>query len=364
MNWNSKSRPPRSTPRLFRPPRAAILAALLAIGLLAAACGGDAGASGDGDAVTLRIGYFPNVTHASAIVGLEQGLWAESLGPSVTIEPKTFNAGGDAIEALFSGAIDASFIGPNPAVSGFAESDGEALRIVSGATSGGAFLVVKPGIESPEDLKGTQISTPSLGNTQDVALRAWLAEQGMETDPEGGGDVSIAPQDNSLIFESFAAGEIDGAWVPEPWATRMVEEADGVVLVNEADLWPETGGQFVTTHLIVATEFLEENPDVVRSLLEAHVAATDFVNDKPQEAQQIVIDSIEQITGAAVGEETVALAWENLEFTVDPIADSLRAAAQDAIDVELLDPVDLEGIYDLSMLNEILAGQGREEVQD
>jgi NitT/TauT family transport system substrate-binding protein len=342
---------------------AAFLAAISAVALLAASCGGDAeGAGAKGEGLTLRIGYFPNVTHASAIVGLKKGVWADSLGENVTIESKPFNAGGDAIESLFSGAIDASFLGPNPAITGFAESNGEALRIVSGATSGGAFLVVKPEIKTVENLRGKKISSPDLGNTQDVALRAWLAEQGLETDPEGGGDVSILPQENAQIFETFASGEIDGAWVPEPWATRMIEEGDGTVLVDEADLWPD--GQFVTTHLIVATSFLEDHPDVVKNLLEGHVAATDFANENPEESQQVVIDSIEEVTGAAVGPETIAIAWKNLEFTVDPVADSLRAVAEDAAAVDLLDPVDLNGIYDLSLLNEILTEQGRDEVQD
>ena len=212
--------------------------------------------------MTLRLGYFPNVTHATALVGVEQGIFAEALGDDVTLETSTFNAGPEAIEALFAGAIDATYIGPNPAINGFAKSDGEALRIVSGATSGGAFLVVKPEITSPADLAGTAIATPPLGNTQDVALRAWLQEQGLSTDESGGGDVSIVPQENSATLDAFKAGHIDGAWVPEPWATRLIQEGGGTVLVDERDLWPD--GQYVTTHLIVATQFLDDHPDVVK----------------------------------------------------------------------------------------------------
>ena len=160
------------------------------------------------------------------------GCWPRRSGPNVTLAPQAFNAGPDVIEAIFSGALDASYIGPNPAINGFTRSNGEALRIVAGTTSGGAALVVSEEIATPDDLAGTMLATPQLGNTQDVALRAWLADQGYTTDLEGGGDVSITPQANGQALEAFIAGEIDGAWVPEPWATRMVGEGGGHVLVE------------------------------------------------------------------------------------------------------------------------------------
>ena len=221
-----------------------------------------------------------------------------------------------------------AIIGPNPAINAFAQSDGQAIRIVSGATSGGAALIVRDDITSPDQLAGTVLATPQLGNTQDVALRAWLLEQGYETDLEGGGDVSITPQANADALNAFIAGDIDGAWVPEPWSTRMVEEGGGRVLVNEADLWPD--GEFVTTHLIVATEFLEEHPDVVKGLVEGNLAAIDFTNDDPEAAQETVIAAIEELSGSELSPETVATAWENLDFTVDPIATSLATSAQHA----------------------------------
>jgi NitT/TauT family transport system substrate-binding protein len=245
----------------------AVMVVLLAVGL--AACSPTVeGGSG----TVLRLGYFPNITHATAIVGVERGIFADALGEEVTLDARSFNAGPDVVEAIFSGALDASYIGPNPALNAFAESNGEAIRIVSGATSGGASLVVSEEIAAPEDLVGARLASPQLGNTQDVALRAWLAEQGFETTLEGGGDVEILPQANGDILTAFGAGELDGAWVPEPWATRMVEEAGGHVLVNEADLWRD--GQFVTTHLIVATSFLEEHPDVVRPCSRASLRRT------------------------------------------------------------------------------------------
>jgi NitT/TauT family transport system substrate-binding protein len=334
-----------------------ISAAIIGIFLLAACSVGE---GTEGEPTALRLGFFPNVTHAPALVGIEEGILAEALGSGVNLEPHAFNAGPEVVEAIFNGAIDASYIGPNPAINAFAQSNGEAIRIVAGTTSGGASLVVRADITSPEQLAGTTLATPQLGNTQDVALRAWLVEQGYETDLEGGGDVSITPQANADALNAFVAGEIDGAWVPEPWATRMVQDGDGVVLVNEADLWPD--GEFVTTHLIVATEFLEEHPDVVKSLVEGHVAAIDFTNEDPDAAQELVIAAIEELSSSELAPEVVASAWENLQFTADPIASSLEVSAQHATDLGLLDEVDLDGIYDLTILNEVLSEAGQPEI--
>jgi NitT/TauT family transport system substrate-binding protein len=351
--------------------RARLTGLIAVLALVLTACGqssagteGSTGTPTDGEAETpsvpLRLGYFPNVTHAPAIVGIEEGLFAERLGGGVELTTQAFNSGTEAVEAIFSGGLDMTYIGPNPAINGFAQSNGEAVRLISGSTSGGAYLVVRPGLGSAEDLRGTTLSSPSLGNTQDVALRAWLADNGLETDLEGGGDVSITPLDNAEILEGFRAGQLDGAWVPEPWATRMIDEADGVVLVDEADLWP--GGQYVTTHILVATEFLEQQPDVVQRFLEAHVAAVDACNEDPEGSQAVVIGAIDTLTGSRPSEETTARAWKNLGFTVDPIASSLYGSAEDAVEVGLLEPVELDGIYDLTLLNEVLATLGRQEV--
>ena len=332
-------------------------AAVLAAAVLAGCSGAEAGQ----DQVNLTLGYFPNVTHAPAMVGLETGILQEALGDGVTLETATFSSGTTAIEALFSGAIDATYIGPNPAINGFAQSEGKALRIVAGTTSGGASLVVRAGIDSVADLVGTRIATPSLGNTQDVALRAWLAEQGLEADLQGGGDVQVLPQENAQTLETLLSGEIDGAWVPEPWATRLVLEAGGHVLVDEAALWE--GGQFVTTHLIVSTELLDEHPDVVRNLLAGHIEAVDHTNGNTGEAQTLVNGAIAAVTGAELPADTLQGAWGNLTFTVDPIARSLEESAKDAQAVGLLEPVDLSGIYALDLLNELLGELGRDHVE-
>jgi NitT/TauT family transport system substrate-binding protein len=350
----------------------ALLAAVL---LVVAACGGgdDDAAAGDtaagaGENVpggTLRLGYFPNVTHAPAIIGVQDDLFAAALGPDVDLQLSTYNSGTEAVEALSTGSIDATFIGPNPAINGYAASlgdgDGGVLRIVAGTTSGGASLVVDPDISSPADLAGTTLATPSLGNTQDVALRAWLEEQGFETDQTGGGDVKIVPQENADTLTTFQEGTIQGAWVPEPWATRLVQEGGGKVLVDEADLWPD--GRFVTTHLVVRTDYLADHPANVRALISGLLDAIDEADGNPEAAQEATNAGIEAITTKRLPAETIAGAWQNLTFTADPIASSLEKSKDDAVDVGLLDDVDLDGIYDLSILDELLAERGEPEVE-
>jgi sulfonate transport system substrate-binding protein len=325
----------------------------VAVGLLAPV---GAGAAPKQDDVTLRLGYFPNVTHASAIVGVEGGLFQEKLGSNVKLDTNTFNAGPQAVEALNSGALDATYIGPNPAINAFAQSGGEAIRIISGATSGGAFLVVKPSIKSAKDLKGKQVASPQLGNTQDVALRTWLKKKGLKTDAAGGGDLSILPQENAQTLDLFKQGEIDGAWVPEPWATRLVNEGGGKVLVDESTLWPK--GQYVTTQLIVRTEFLKDHPDAVKRLLEGQVAANNLIKNEPARAQDLVGQGINNATGKPLAADVIAASFKNLTFTNDPIATSLRKSAKDAEAAGLLKAVDLKGIYDLKLLNQVLKQQG------
>jgi NitT/TauT family transport system substrate-binding protein len=334
--------------------RLAVVPLVAAVGLLVPAGALGAAAPRQG-ASTIRLGYFPNVTHATAIVGVESGLFQQKLG-NTKLDTSTFNAGPQVVEALNSGALDASYIGPNPAINAFAQSGGEAIRIISGATSGGAFLVVKPDVKNAKDLEGKKVASPQLGNTQDVALRTWLKKKGLKTDTAGGGDVSIVPQENAQTLDLFKQGEIDGAWVPEPWATRLVQEGGGKVLVDERKLWPN--GRYVTTHLIVRTQFLDDNPDVVKKLLEGHVAANALIRDDPARAEQLVGQGIDKATGKPIAPELVSASFKNLTFTNDPIARSLRKSAKDAEAVGLLKAVDLKGIYNLKLLNQVLEQQG------
>lgn len=353
-----------------------LIGLLLAFVLLAAACGDDSGddASGDdggsdtttaddggGEAADLKLGYFPNVTHAPAIAAVQEGFFEEHLDGVANITYSTFDSGTEAGEALLAEGIDATFIGPNPAINAFAQTDGEAVRLVAGTTSGGASLVVNDDIQSPEDLAGKTIATPSLGNTQDVALRAWLTDEGYTFDDAGGGDVPIVNLDNSDTLAAFQDGTVDGGWVPEPWATRLVQEGGGHVLVDEADLWPD--GEFVTTHLLVRTAYLDEHPDVIQGLIEGLADGVDFVNDDAEAAQASVNAGIEEITGEALPEEVITASWENLTFTLDPIASSLEESKNHAVEVGLLEEVDLDGIYDLTILNEVLAERGEDPIE-
>jgi NitT/TauT family transport system substrate-binding protein len=349
------------------PVRPRLVAALATIAglLLLAACGSDdpteptaaedTGATAD----TLRLGYFPNFTHAPALIGVQNGIFHEKLG-DVTLETTTFNAGGEAIEALFAGAIDATFIGPSPTINAYAQSNGEAVRVVSGAAANGAYLVVRDGIDSPQDLVGKTLATPQLGNTQDVALRYWLQEQGYETTEEGGGDVSITPMANGETLGAFASGAIDGGWLPEPWATRLVDEGGAHVLVDETELWPD--GKFVTTQLIVSAPFLEENPALVEALIAAELEALELIESNPKEAQTVVNQAIEDLTGDAMDPALLSAAWQNVVFTVDPVADSLVEGAAHAEAVGLLEPVELDALYDLDLVNKLLADAGKEQV--
>ncbi|MFJ2028022.1 ABC transporter substrate-binding protein [Streptosporangium sp. NPDC087985] len=346
-----------------------VVAALAALALttLATACGGTepagaaASAGGGGRLAEVRLGYFPNITHSTALVGIEKGLFAKHLG-STKLTTSSFNAGPAAIEAIFSGAIDATYIGPNPAINAWAKSKGKAIKIIAGSASGGVYLVVKPGINGPEDLRGKKIATPQLGNTQDVALRYWLQEKGLKADTKGGGDVNIIPQENSQTLQTFATGDIDGAWVPEPFASRLVQESGGKILVDERDLWPDR--QFVITHLIVRQEFAAQHPETVRQLLEGHVEANAAINNDPADAATTVNSALEKLTGKPLKQEVLDSVFKNITFTNDPIASSLTGSADHAIKVGLLQPVDLNGIYDLVPLNEILKARGETAVAD
>lgn len=335
----------------------AALAMLAAAGGLTA-CGGG-GESGGIDEV--KLGFFPNITHATALVGIQKGFYAKHLGKDVKLKTASFNAGPAAVEALFAKGVDATYVGPNPAINAWAQSKGKAIKIIAGAASGGVQLVVKPEIKSPADLRGKKIATPQRGNTQDVALRYWLKQQGLRTNLQGGGDVKVVPQDNSLTLQTFGQGTIDGAWVPEPFASRLVLEHKGKVLVDEKDLWPQ--GQFVITQLIVRTDFQKSHPDVVKELLAAHVEANDFINKDKAEAAKVANAELNTLTGKPLKQDVLDRTFKNVSFTNDPIASSLDLGAKHAQEVGLLDPIDLKGIYDLGPLNEILKGNGQAAVK-
>ncbi|RKS77700.1 NitT/TauT family transport system substrate-binding protein [Motilibacter peucedani] len=310
---------------------------------------------------TLRLGFFGNVTHATPLVGLKEGIYAKALG-STTISTKIFNAGPAAVEAITGGSLDAAYLGPNPAINGYVKSKGKLLRIIAGATSGGAALVVKPSITSVAQLKGAKLATPQLGGTQDVALRAFLNTHGLKVPVSGKGDVSIINAENATTLQQFQAGAIDGAWLPEPWASRLVIEAGAKVLVDEKTLWP--AGKFVTTHLVVSQEFLDKYPGTVKKLLEGQVETTAWIKANPDKAKADVNAQLADpdISGKALEQDVLDAAWKNIAVTDDPIASSLKQSAQNAVSAGLLDPPDLSGIYDLRLLDQVLQEHGEPAV--
>jgi len=312
----------------------------------------------------IRVGAFPNITHPQAMVGKANGWFEKAMGPKVQIDWKSFNAGPSAIEALFAGAIDMTYIGPNPAISGYVRSNGEALRIVAGATSGGAALVVRnnAGIQKAGDFHGKKVASPQMGNTQDVALRAWLKSQGLKTTDKGG-DVQVVPLANPDQLTLFLKGELDAAWAPEPWATRLIREGNGHLFLDERTLWPN--GQFITAHLIVRTQFLKEHPDLVKNWIRAHVELTDWINGHLPESKKLLNQQIQKETGKALPDAVLDEAFGRLQVTYDPLHASLTAAAKSAFDAGFLgrEMPDLSQLYDLSLLNQVLAEKGRKAVQ-
>jgi NitT/TauT family transport system substrate-binding protein len=307
---------------------------------------------------TLRLGYFPNVTHAPALVGVQGGLFQDALGPHVSLKLFTFNAGPAAVEALLSDSIDASYMGPNPAINAYVQSHG-AVRIVAGAASGGAILVVRPGITSAADLKGKVLATPQLGNTQDVALRTWLRQHGLQTTTTGGGDVSIRPEDNGSTVQAFEQHLLDGAWVPEPYASELVA-AGGKVLVDERTLWP--GGRFATTELVVRTDYLRSHAAIVQRLIQGQQDAIGVIDNDAAHAEQLVGQAIQSATGQSVKASTTAAAFPSITFTNDPLAATVRTQALDAQRLGLLAKANLSGLFDLTILNTLLRSEGKPTV--
>jgi NitT/TauT family transport system substrate-binding protein len=346
--------------RRFRPGlRVAATALIVLAGAGTLSACGDDDKSG-GSSAPLKLGYFPNITHATALVGVQKGIFAKHLG--VAPKTATFNAGPAAVEAVFSGAVDATFVGPNPAINAWSKSHGKAIKIISGAASGGVALVVKPGIKTPADLKGKKIATPQLGNTQDVAVRYWLKKNGLTANKDGSGDVKVVPQDNAQTLQTFAQGTIDGAWVPEPYASRLVLESKGVKLLDESSLWP--GGKFVITNLIVRQDFAKKHPDQVKKLLEGVVESTDFINAHQAEAKQATNEALTKLSGKPLKPEILDSAFKEIRFTTDPVPSSLVQGAQHAEEIGLLEKTDLNGIYDLGPLNEVLKANGKAQVSD
>ncbi|HEX2818909.1 MAG TPA: ABC transporter substrate-binding protein [Streptosporangiaceae bacterium] len=303
--------------------------------------------------MTVTLGFLTNITHASALVGLKEGFFTKDLGSAVTLKPTAFSTGTEETTALLAGQLDAAYVGPNPAINAWQKSSGGAIKIVSGAATGGASIVVAKGITSASQLKGKTLATPSLGNTQDVAVRYWLKQNGVTTTTTGGGEAFIKPTTpNSAAVLEFKSGQIAGASEPAPYDIEMVKDG-GTVLYSEPG---------VSTLLVVAQSFLSAHPAVVADLIKAQVQANDFIKSSPAAAQTAANAELASYTGKALSASIVAAAFKEITFTDDPNASSLTTDASQAVSLGLLKPVNLTGIFDLTPLNQALSAAGESQV--
>jgi len=333
-------------------------AAVVGGALLVAGCssGGSSSSSAAGSAsaadsapVTVRLGYLANITHAPALIAVKNGYFTKELGSAGTVKTSVFTSGTQETTAILSGQLDAAYVGPNPAINAWQKSGGTAIKVISGVATGGASIVVKPSITSAAQLKGQSLASPSLGNTQDVALRYWLKQNGLTTSTTGGGDVSIRPTStNSAAVLEFKSGQIAGASEPSPYDVEMVQDG-GKVLLSEPG---------VTTVLMVTQSFLNAHPAIVADLLRANLDALNFIKSSPAQAQADANAELAAYTGKPLSSKVIGPAFNEITFTDDPDATSLTQDAQQAESVGLLSTVNLNGIFDLSPLNSILTAAG------
>ena len=295
--------------------------------------------------VTVRLGFLENITHASALVGLKEGFFTKALGSAGTLKPTAFSTGTQETVAILAGQLDAAYVGPNPAINAWQKSGGTAIKIVSGAATGGASVVVAKGITSAAQLKGKTLATPSLGNTQDVALRYWLKQNGLATTSTGGGDAFIKPTTpNSAAVLEFKSGQIAGGSEPAPYDIQMVSDG-GTVLVSEPG---------VTTLLVVTQSFLSAPPAIVADLIKAQIQANAFIKSNPTAAQADANAELATYTGKPLKASLIAASFKEITFTDDPDTSSLTTDASQAVSLGLLKPVNLNGIFDLGPLNQAL----------
>jgi len=312
----------------------------------------------------IRAGHLPNVTHGQALLGRANGAFERALAPHASVQWKAFNAGPAVIEALFAGQLDLAYIGPSPAITAYVRSQGDALRVIAGATSGGAALVVRvdSGIQKPEDFHGKKVASPQFGNTQDIALRDWLNKYGLKP-RERGGDVQITPIASPDQLTLFLQKQLDAAWAPEPWAARLIHEDGCKLLVDERNEWPN--GQFASALVIVSKKFLEQHSDLVKRWLEIHVDLTNSIHASKAETKRQINREIARETGKALSDAVIDDAFSRLDFTVDPVRSSVEISARRAADLGLLGgrSPDLSGLFDLTLLNQVLKEKHLKAVQ-
>jgi NitT/TauT family transport system substrate-binding protein len=336
-----------------------------------AACGSGSGGGGGGGSTEVKLGFFPNLTHASAIVGDQKGYFKSALAKhNGALKTLQFNSGSDTLTALASGDLDATYIGPSPALQAWVQQN-KSVRVISGAAVGGAELVVKPSITTVADLRGKKIATPSSGNTQDIAFKYFANKNGLKVSFEGKGALSVINlQSNSEATTLYASGQIDGAWLPEPYASELVSKG-AKVLVNEKSLWP--GGRFPTTLLLARQDFVTKHADLVQGLLEGQVKANDYITHHNNAAKKLVGSWLAKTTGTSIDPSVLNAAWRNLSFTNDPIASAFIAGAKHSVAVgavkagtssQELNLGTLADIFDLGPLNKVLKAAGEQPVKE
>ncbi|MDC0153138.1 ABC transporter substrate-binding protein [Nitrosopumilus sp.] len=277
----------------------------------------------------LRIAYFPNIGHAVPIVGIENNFFLEKLSSDTKIESRIFDSGPQVIESLFANSVDIAYVGPGPAINGFLNSENNNIQILSGAASGGASFIVHPEseINSASDFSGKKIAAPQIGNTQDVSLRHYLSENNLKP-AEKGGSVIIYNISNPDIYTLFVKGDIDGAWVAEPWATILETELNGKRLFFEEDLWPNK--QFASVLLIANTDYVKKNPELISKFLLSHHHTVDWINENPLETRIIFNNFLKSHLGQSLSDDVVDISLSNLEITTNPVKDSVHSFAEKA----------------------------------
>jgi NitT/TauT family transport system substrate-binding protein len=283
---------------------------------------------GRADPIVLRVGHFPNITHAQGVIAhalsrAGKGWFEQRLGPDVTIQWYVYNAGPSAMEAIFADSIDLTYVGPSPALNAYARSGGEEIRIIAGAANGGAALVVQPDgrIKFPSDFRGKKVATPQLGNTQDVACRSWLTQQGYKI-TQLGGDVLVVPTANPDQLNLFKLGQVDAVWTVEPWVSRLEMESDAKVFLEQTDT--------VTTVLVSSAKFLSDHRDLAKKFAQANAELTDWIQKNPAEAQRLLSDELAIETTRKMPAELVARSWKRMKFTTDISLPPLEEFVADA----------------------------------
>jgi len=312
--------------------------------------------------VNVRIGYFPNITHSQALVGRQQGSFQKAIGGKNKVEWKLFNAGPAEVEALFAEAIDIAYIGPGPAINGYAKSKGD-IQIIAGATDAGAIFVSKKGlvIKNLKDLSGKKIAVPQFGNTQDLTLRNILSSNGLK-DKTKGGTVEVRQAANADILSLLQKGDIDAALVPEPWGSRLIKEAKANIILDYNEIFRQ--GKYTTAVVVVRTEFLNDHPDIVEKFIKNHVEITDYINKNPDKAKEIVNKQITELTKKGIEKDVLDAAFKRLTITNNPEKDSVFDFVKYSLNEGFLKlQPDTKNLFNLTILNKVLKEKGQDQIK-